>query len=315
MKTVRLLCSLCAILAPGALSGALFANWEEDLRGTYSSKDFSGEISSLGGSLRQVFADSGGDRFIMVLQAEAVHNLESVMLHQLYATLKGPMGKWNLSAGRVPLPWGLLTAWSPERKPFGSPYPAISISASDSGLLFNGTIDTFEYGISLTQGYGMGAIHDFPGPGLVTARAGLVPEDDLGLSTGLSVSWGTTSSQTNAHMPGDAMLEKRLVLALDMTLVLPQGTLRFEGGARYSGHTWSASLFTALEYALASWLTLEMAGHAWASAHEQVKGRVFAGFAVPVFGATLRGGYEYEKIAHADHRAVVQLHRQLAFSW
>ncbi len=74
MAKLSLSC-LSLITAVTCSWAALFLNYEEDLRaGIPFGEDFHGEINSIGGSVRQVFSDKKGDRFILYLQAEAEHN-------------------------------------------------------------------------------------------------------------------------------------------------------------------------------------------------------------------------------------------------
>jgi hypothetical protein len=307
-----------ALVPCGGLSGAFFLNLEEDLRGTYTATtSIVGEINALGGSLRQVFADDLGDRWIIYLQAEAAHNLGEAMLHQTYIQYKGPMGAWNLSLGRVPLPWGLLTAWSPDRKPYPSPYPGAGMFSADSGIVVHGVIDIFDYGFAVTQGYGMGAIADFPGPGMVTGRFALTP-DDGAFTAGISFTAGSAYLSTLDHGMGERMVEKRFALALDLTMDLGQGSWRLEGGGRQAHGHWVSTVFTSLEYAVLPWLSLEGAGQVYTSVSggtNRMHGNFYLGVEMPVFGATLRGGYVYEKMEMAEHRAVVQLHRVFTAAW
>jgi hypothetical protein len=314
LRTAKLLHSLAALLCCATLaSGALFVTLEEDLRGTYVD-NIEGEINSVGGSARLVIPDRAGDRWILYLQAEAASNLSHFPVHQAYAQLKGPMGLWNVALGRIPLPWGLLTAWSPDRMPYTSPYAAARINSADNGMLVYGARGAVDYGVALTQGYGMGEIQDFPGPGLVTARLGVTPLISGEYTFGLSASWGTSYHSSHGMHTGDAEKEKRTALALDGTVYAGRTTLRFEGVSRLVEKRLQNAFFAAADFALLPRLSLVSAGQIYTHGTDHTYGRLFAGIAVPIKSVTIRGGYEYERAADTGHKAILQLYRSFSFS-
>ncbi len=314
MKTAKWWVSAgAALFLARTASATWFFNWEEDLRGTYSDRDGrDGEIHAIGGSARKVFADARGDRLILFLQAEAMHNLEEGVLHQAYAEYKGPMGRWNLALGRVPLPWGLQTAWSPDRMPFASPYTGTLTPFSDNGALWRGVVGDWDYGLALTQGYGMEEIEGFPGPGNLTGRVGLTPDLEGNLSLGASFAVGTVTVSEGGHGMGEVVVEKRTAFALDLTWYEGRGAYRLEGGARRVDGDWYATLFGTADYALLPRLTVQLAGQVYEAHHSQTFGQIYGGISIPLRSVTLRGGYEYEKTHEEDHRVVVQLHRLLS---
>jgi len=294
--------------------GALYLNYEEDLRGGYRfhSDEIYGEINSIGGSLRQVFADSKGDRVILYLQAEAEHNFQENMVHQAYVRYKGPMGKWNITVGRIPLQWGLVTDWTPERMPYTSPYKVSGILKNDNGILLSGTVGMVDYGISLTQGFGMSRPVSFPGPGLVTGRVGVSPLLGGELVVGLSGSYGT-SYRSVGHHGDEATPVDHLSGALDLTAYIGRGTVRMESGAERVHSEWTQRNFLSAEYQLLPKLTLIGSGNLLLGDDEKV-GTIFAGAATKIKSVTIRGGYEYEKSEQDKQTVVVQLYRQFAFN-
>lgn len=292
---------------------------ESDARGEYAYRDgWDGQIDSIGGSIRKVFADRRGDRVILFMQAELMDNLSEGMFHEAYGEWKGPMGRWNIAAGRVPLPWGLLTAWSPDRMPYGSPYDWTRTLSSDNGALWRGTIGIWDYGLALTQGYGMERIRSFPGPGNLTGRLGITPGVEENFSLGVSFASGTVypsehgNDRTHAMEKGDGW-EKRTALALDWTWNLGRGTYRFEGGSRKTEGQWHGTLFGSAEYALFPKVTVQMAGQIYEHEASHAFRRVYGGVAVPTKWFTIRGGYEYENVDVQDHRVVVQYYRLCSF--
>jgi hypothetical protein len=292
---------------------------EGDARGEYSERGGGdAELDSIGGSLRKVFADRRGDRLILYAQGEWADNGSEGMLHQAYGEWKGPMGRWNLAAGRVPLPWGLLTSWSPDRMPYSDPYDWTRTLSSDNGLLWRGTVGLWDYGLAVTQGYGMEDIEEFPGPGNLTGRLGITPGVEGNFSMGLSFATGTAYPSGHGDgmghmMDEDEEWEKRTATALDMTWNVGRGTYRFEGGARRTKDQWHGTLFGAADYALLPTLTLQLAGQIYEHAPSHAYGRIYGGVAVPTKSFTIRGGYEYENADTDDHRVVVQLYRLFSF--
>lgn len=293
--------------------GTLFIDLEEDLRGRWESdEDLTGEINALGGSLRKVISDSRGDRFIFFAQAELHNNLSEFMLHQAYGQIKGPMGKWNVSVGRVPLPWGLLTDWSPERMPYASPYRGSRLNTADNGILLDGVIGMADYGIALTQGYGMADIEEFPGPGLLTARVGITPFITGDLVVGLSLSHGTVAVSAHGHGMGHVHEEEQTAIGLDNTLYYGRGLVRFEGVVKRYDASWEQHVFANAEYALLPRLTIETAGQAAFLPHDEKGGSIYTGISLPIRTLTFRGGYEYETYHEDTHSMVLQLYRSFS---
>lgn len=294
------------------IHGALYLNYEEDLRAGYyfhSDKVF-GEINSIGGSVRQVFSGKKGDRLILYLQGEAEHNFSEIMAHQLYARFKGPMGKWNISLGRIQLPWGLLTNWSMERMPYRSSYSIYGTMKADNGVLLNGTIGLFDYGISLTQGYGMMTPESFPGPGLLTARAAISPLLGGELTVGVSGSFGTSH---RGHGDDEVMEVEHQSALIDLTAYILQATLRMEGGAEYKHDEWHPLIFAALDYQVLPKLTIMGSGNIFTH-EDHWQGTLYLGAETKLKSVTIRGGYEYEKTNPAKHTVKFQLYRQLSFN-
>lgn len=315
MRTAKWLVSAgLTLLAVVPAHASLFLTFEGDARVEYTDRDELGaEINSIGGSARKVFADRRGDRVILHVQAEWAEDFSVALLHQAYAEWKGPMGRWNIAAGRVLLPWGLRTAWSPDRMPYGSPYDWTRTLEADNGALLRGTLGIWDYGLALTQGYGMEDIVEFPGPGNLTGRLGLTPDVEGNFTLGLSFAVGTAYASEHGHGMGDATAEKRTALALDCTWYAGRATYRFEGGARRTEEQWHGTLFGAADYALLPKLTLQAAGQVYGHGPSHLYSRAYGGVSVPLPWFTLRGGYEYENAEIEDHRVVVQLYRLFSF--
>ncbi len=306
---------LSLVLSAGTSRATVSLLLEGDVRGEYSDReDLDARVDSVGGSLRKVLADGKGDRLTLYLQAEAEDNASELLLHQAYAEWKGPMGRWNLALGRVPVPWGLLTAWSPDRLPFLSPYDTAGTFTSDNGLLLRGSAGMTDYGLALTQGYGMGSIQDFPGPGNLTGRLGITPDLAGDLNLGVSFAAGTVYPSAHGHGSGPVMEEERLALALDCTWYHGRGIYRLEAGGRHTEDRWRGTLFGMADYALLPKLSLQLAGQLYTHMESHEFGQVYAGVSVPVGAFTLRMGYEYEHAQEETHKVVIQFYRLFSFT-
>lgn len=306
---VNLLHSFVLLLLLVSCSFAtLFLNYEEDLRGSLGAdEELHGEINALSGSIRKVFADDKGDRWTLYVQGELEHNLKERMIHQLYGRYKGPMGKWNLTLGRVPLPWGLLTSWSAERMPYSSPYKIRGQLKSDNGLLLSGTVGIVDYGLSLTQGYGMSTPESFPG--LFSMRVGVVPLLSGDLTIGISGAVGTSHRGHGDHVHP----VEHLTGGVDLTAYVGRGIIRIEAAGERINKQWNHQGFLELEYQLFPKLTLHSAGNLY-SEKEKWNGTAFWGVSTKLKSVTIRGGYEYEKDSEDTHKAVLQLYRQLSLT-
>jgi hypothetical protein len=53
--------------------------------------------------------------------------------------------------------------------PYTSPWRSDRINAAENGILVYATRGAIDYGVAITQGYGMAEAGTLPGPGLVTA--------------------------------------------------------------------------------------------------------------------------------------------------
>jgi hypothetical protein len=292
---------------------AAFLNYEEDLRAVHTiDSGLSGGVAALGGAIRLVIPDRKGDRLILYTQAELAGNFSGRMLHQAYAQLKGPMGVWNAAVGRVPLPWGLLTGWSPDRLPYHSPYRFFTQNSSDNGLRLSGVWGALDYGLAFTQGFGMGALRSWPGPGIATGRVGITPGTG-DVVVGVSASAGRFYPGHRGHENGTMALAGNAG-ALDITAYLGQALIRAEGAGRYDRNHMQSSIFVSAEYLLFPKLTIIGAGQIYTQGSGHHFGWLWAGLAAPLKSVTIRGGYTYEKSLATTHRIGIQLHRLFAIS-
>ncbi len=223
---------------------ALFITADKDLR--YQDDKF--KVEALGLSLRKVFADERGDRIILFTQIDSMHDFQETMLEQVYIQYKGPLGRWNLTAGRYILPFGLLPNYRSKRLLIDTlEYETIGIGF-DNGLQLSGVLKNFDYAISVSQGVGVRRWTDIDNDGLITARVGYQGVDFEDLRVGFSALSGRALSD-KIHNPMKHSKYKNLV-ALDLTkyygLMAWRGELTFgeEAGKRLSG------IFSGVDYAL-----------------------------------------------------------------
>lgn len=181
MLKLIVLAFLILVFSPPA-KAVLFFTADVDLR--YSDDEF--EAEALGLSLRKVFADERGDRIILFTLIDSMHNFQETILGQAYIQYKGPLGRWNLTAGRYLLPFGLIPNHSTKRLLIKSlEHETIGIR-TDSGLKLSGVLKDFDYALSLSQGVGVGRWTDVDHAGVIAFRIGYQGVDFEDLRIGLS---------------------------------------------------------------------------------------------------------------------------------
>lgn len=281
-------------------------------------------IHRVGASLRKTFSDARGDRLVLFGLVEAQDDFSEIMVHELYGLYKGPLGAWNVTAGRFGLPWGLLSGFSASRLLYEVPHDRLLGMDVDSGLKISGVTGALDYAVSITQGYGPhNTPHDW-GHGLATARIGFTPGDTEEFSWGLSAAWGrslaahveeTTAEMETAGPEHDGERPwRRVLVGLDGTLYLGRWLGRLEAaGGRVGGLT-MATGFAALDFALWPRLDLNLAVNAvrHGSDHQEAW---FVGFTAKPAWFTFRGGYRYAGHHNESrHEVVFQIYRLFAFS-
>lgn len=107
-------------------------------------------------NLRQVIEQDGVDRWILVGQLDSGENFESPLLYQTYAQLKGPLGRWNVRAGRFIVPFGLLASYDSERLVLNTIEPLSLALKLDTGVQVSGFVGDHDYAVALTEGSGVG---------------------------------------------------------------------------------------------------------------------------------------------------------------
>lgn len=103
-------------------------------------------------NLRRIVSEKEADRWILVLQTDSGENFKEPHLYQTYAQLKGPLGQWNVRAGRYIVPFGLLSSYDTERLVLRTIEPLTIGLKLDEGVQVHGFTQRFDYAFSLTEG-------------------------------------------------------------------------------------------------------------------------------------------------------------------
>ena len=295
------------------LLGNAEATWnislDADLR--YEMSDYTtheGGVHALGASVRKTFSDHTGDRFIIFGLFETEDNFSEHMIHELYFRYKGPLGSWNITAGRFGLPYGLLTTFSTSRLLYQSAsYGSLGLDA-DNGVMVSGVIGMADYALALTQGYGAHRMPEFPGHGILTARFGLTFGDAEEYSVGVSGAAGKTESGHHRHH----VTEKYLGGA-DATIAWGLANIRLEGNGGVVDGKQFFSAFAGIDYPLLPGVELTTSALGSLHGHEKFDSW-FVGLSFKPNWFTLRGGYTYAHFNAPKHTFSVQLYRLFSFT-
>jgi len=227
---------------------SLLFTTDMDLR--YHNTDFTehkAELHTIGVSFRKIFADEMGDRIILFLLAETMHNFKENMIDQGYLQYKGPLGKWNITLGRYRLPFGLLANYSTDRLLIKTiEYETIGF-CSDNGLQISGILKDFDYAISLSQGVGKHFKSiDIDNQGLITFRVGYQGVDFEDFRIGLSGLTGKIYQEVDDKV---GILNKKL-LAIDIIKYSGRLVARSEFSYGKESEKTILGVFSGVDYAI-----------------------------------------------------------------
>lgn len=198
--------------------------------GRYTNTDGSKNDVKLEGlflNFRKVLSDEKGDRLIAVGQLDMDNNFEDIKPYQTYLQYKGPLGKWNVKAGRYILPFGLLSDYDTERLILQTIEPFSLGTKLDTGVELSGFLGDLDYAVSLSQGTGRNRLTDVDSDKLITARIGWRGEEtSIGLS-GLIGSVLTEKDSTIREELGSSIFYAKR-LGLDVTKYMGPLILRSE---------------------------------------------------------------------------------------
>lgn len=165
-------------------------------------------------NLRQVISDDSGDRYILVAQGDANNNLEELEAYQVYAQVKGPLGRINLRVGRYILPVGLLANLDTERELIQTQETAMLGIKLDTGVQVFGFAGPFDYAVSVSQG--TGEIDDPDSNKLAVGRLSLQRQDSL---WGLSYMDGQVVTDGDYYIRQGAVDRQRWVFDFEVDYV------------------------------------------------------------------------------------------------
>lgn len=149
----RWIASVCAalVVAPAAHADGTTISGGLDLRATRGS-DATVALNGVFLNVHQVFEQDGADRWIVVAQADSGDNGQSPHLYQTYVQLKGPLGHWNVRAGRLILPFGLLASYDSERQVLQTIEPLTLGAKLGQGVQVDGFSSRLDYAVAAVAG-------------------------------------------------------------------------------------------------------------------------------------------------------------------
>ena len=256
------------------------------------------ELHLLGLSLRHTFADSKGDRLTLFSLVRVEDDLSEVMLHELYARYKGPLGSWDLTAGRFRLPYGLMYSFDAATLLYDTPHHVLLGMDSDNGVMLSGIRGPVDYAVSLTQGYGHHT-PGFPGHGIAMIRLGIMPGETEEISVGISGAYGKSSTMHDV----DSVLERALAGA-DATLYLGQWLSRLEIDIGKVGGAAVLAGFAGFDYALMPRIDINLSASIVRD-DSLTASTWFVGMTWRTRWLTVRGGYSYDD-PEDSHRFAIQ---------
>jgi len=299
---------VAALLLPYTVRATLEISLDADARATVSSTDESTlGLQTAGLLLRKTIADPDGDRFILTLLAEAYDTFREQMIHEASLRLKGPMSRWNVTAGRFSLPYGLIPSFSTTRLLLSSWYDEHFGFDADNGMLLSGITGDIDYGIAVTQGLGPHHRFSLQNQALVSGRIGYTFGEAGEYLLGVSGIHGKTAGMHGTEMPHDIS-----GAGIDATVNSGPLTLRtsLDGGLQNKDTYLLGYLFT--QYSLNRFVDIDIGGRYGKIGNSEPSGSVYAGGTTRNRFITIRGGYTYEKTTTEKHQVTLQLYR--AFS-
>jgi hypothetical protein len=242
-------------------------------------------------------------------QVEFMDDVARTDIHQMYMMFKGPMGVWNLSAGRFLLPYGLLQGYSTDHAAFSALYPYTLGRESDNGLLASGTRGIFEYALAVTQGAGI--FHGWGEQGLVTGRFAAAPGETGDFSVGLSGAAGMTDVSHTAQ----PIRRQVKIGAVDCAGSLGRTAFRAELSLGKQRADFQTAAFGGIDFTLHPQVELNAAGSVVREAKVFHHLWGFLGTTITSPFITLKGGYKYVYYGPIDHQVTLIAYKQFAFNF
>lgn len=197
---------------------------------------------------RHVLRDDAGDRWIVVVQADAEDNLQHIRPYQVYAQYKGPLGKWNLRAGHFLLPFGLLADYDTERLVLRGVEEENLGLRLDTGVEALGYVGAWDWASSVSSGIGQRWFDEWDGQYAAVARIARAGEE-----VGVGVS-GFLAEVLREDTAG-SVSEQRM--ALDLTWESGRWTRRLEASGGWDDNEGVATGLVLASYALKGWADID----------------------------------------------------------
>ena len=323
------------VLAAFALGATAHASGtfsiEGDARGYWAEgEDPEAELDVVAVAIRKTLADRGGDRWMLAGLIEIHDDLSEVMIHDAYVRYKGPMGRWNVTAGRFQLPFSLLSGFSTSRFLYDNLSDTSVGIHSDGGVMVSGVVGDLDYGFAATQGLGVHEDPEAEGLDLFSGRVGWTFGDMGEITTGVSFLFGETHTahpllprlhkdhddSDDAHgmhgSHGEHSVD-RMIIGMDGTAWFGLWLTRWEVQAGELDDKAFAGGFAMADYGLLPRLDITGAMNI-AHYDSELSGNIYLGLGYRNPWFTLRGGYTYDYSETDDfHSVSIQLYRVM--SW
>ncbi len=301
-----LLLVLC-LSGPGAYSAQIDA--EADIR--YKNIDLHEnkvEFERAGLGFREIISDDTGDRVLLFCRAEGEHNFSEFPIGQLYSQYKGPMGKWNITAGRFLVPFGIMTNYDSEWLLVETQEDKTLNIKYDSGIKLAGIINYFEYALSVTQGIGVERWDDWVDNDknkLVTARLGKAGDDFEEIGIGLSSIFGKVYIDSTS-------LYKKFV-ALDATKYYDLFVFRGEIARGKEDDETLTSFFMGLDYRILASLDINLSVNLFRKNYYLNTSTIGLSYNFLFFGLVIRAAHKFpigggKNGTHETNETYIQLY-------
>lgn len=258
-------------------------------------------VEKAGLGIKKIFSDDSGDRVQLFLRGEASDNFKEKNIEQLYAKYKGPMGKWNITLGRMPVPFGLITEYDTEWQIVNTQELKTIGFKNDDGFKVSGFAGQFDYDFLISRGEGTeSGVEDSNGMGVLKiAYKGL---DSESFNTGFSLLYNRTSDS------------ERKLAGIDIIKYYGPLISRNEFVIGEESDTSILSLFSGIDYKLWPAVDLNLAYNYF---REDIKEEIITmgvTYNSPFYGLIFRLGNKYHIIKNGGNENEVFIQAYKHFS-
>ena len=257
-------------------------------------------LQKAGLGIRRIIQDSSGDRLLLFMRLEAEDNFKENHVEQLYAKYKGPMGKWNITLGRMNVPFGLITEYDTEWQVIKTLERQTIGFRNDDGVKLSGFKGPFDYELLIGQGEGIEDDEDSRGMG--TFRTVYRWMGDNELSVGMSLLYNRTRPETR-KLAGIDLIAYRGLMVFRSELVAGKG-----------GQGDILSLFTGMDYSLFPAIDLNLGYSYFREEEKESVITLGASWNSPYWGLVFRAGtrYHINDFSEDGHEILIQVYRRFS---